>query len=178
MRRSEGHPAVETFGTARLLAERLREEGHLPELRRMHRDPRVMSTLGGLRSDEETTRYLRNNLDHWDAYGYGIWAFRGRKDGRFVGRAGLRNTHVGGEDEVELAYALAAHYWNRGLATEMAKALLKVAFEDLDLTEIICFTLPTNLASRRVMEKAGFAYERDVVHVGQPHVLYRTSATG
>lgn len=46
---------TETFRTDRLLAERLREE-HLGEIRRMHQDPRVMATLGGLRSDEETAR--------------------------------------------------------------------------------------------------------------------------
>ena len=172
-----GHQPLETFETGRLLAERLREE-HLPEIQRMHSDPRVMATLGGLRSDEETASYLRDNLDHWDRYGYGIWAFRNKTDGRFVGRAGLRNTRVGGEDEVELAYALVADYWNKGLATEMARAILKVAFEDLGLIDVVCFTLPANRASRRVMEKAGFEYERDVVHAGSPHVLYRITANG
>ncbi|HEX2181034.1 MAG TPA: GNAT family N-acetyltransferase [Rubrobacteraceae bacterium] len=177
MPRSYGRRPVESLRTDRLLAERLREE-HLPEIRGMHRDPRVMATLGGLRSDEETARYLRDNLDHWDRYGYGIWAFRNRADGRFVGRSGLRNTHVGGEYEVELAYALAPDYWNRGLATEMARASLEVAFEDLGLADVVCLTLPTNRASQRVMEKAGFEYERDVVHVGLPHVLYRITAAG
>lgn len=171
------HRPAETLETGRLLAERLREE-HLPEIQRMHRDPRVMATLGGLRSDEESARYLRDNLDHWDRYGYGIWVFRNKTDGRFVGRAGLRNTHVGGEDEVELAYALVADYWNKGLATEMARAILKVAFEDLGLIDVVCFTLPANRASRHVMEKAGFEYERDVVHAGSPHVLYRITAKG
>ena len=46
---------TETFRTERLLAERPREE-HLGEIRRMHHDPRVMATLGGLRSDEQTAR--------------------------------------------------------------------------------------------------------------------------
>jgi ribosomal-protein-alanine N-acetyltransferase len=131
-----------------------------------------MATLGGLHSDEETANYLRDNLDHWDRYGYGMWVFRDRADGRFVGRAGLRNTRVGGNDEVELAYALVAEYWGRGLAKET----LKLAFERLDLEGIVCFTLPTNLASRRVMAKVGFEYERDVVHAGSPHVLYRIKA--
>ena len=168
---------TETFRTDRLLAERLRDE-HLGEIRRMHQDPRVMVTLGGLRSDEETARYLRDNLDHWDRYGYGIWAFTDRTNGRFVGRAGLRNTRIGGNEEIELAYALAADYWNRGLATEMAREILQIAFERLGLTDIVSFTLPTNLASRRVMEKAGFEYERDVLHAGVPHVLYRVTAAG
>ena len=168
-----GHQPVETFEADRLLAERLREE-RLPEIQRMHRDPRVMATLGGLRSDEESARYLRDNLDHWHRYGYGIWAFRNKTDGRFVGRAGPRNSHVGGEDEVELAYALVPDIWNKGLA----RVILKVAFEDLGLIDVVCFTLPASRASRRVMEKAGFEYERDVVHAGSPHVLYRITAKG
>ena len=40
---------------------------------------------------------------------------------------------------------------------------------------MIAYTLPDNLASRRVMEKAGFAYEREIQWVGMPHVLYRRS---
>jgi [ribosomal protein S5]-alanine N-acetyltransferase len=104
--------------------------------------------------------------------------FREGTSGRFVGRAGLRNTRVGGGDEVELAYALVAEYWNRGLATEMARAILGLAFERLGVTDLVCFTLPTNLASRRVMEKAGFTYEREVMHAGLPHVLYRITARG
>jgi [ribosomal protein S5]-alanine N-acetyltransferase len=37
----------------------------------------------------------------------------------------------------------------------------------------VAFTLPDNVASRRVMEKVGFRYEREVEHVDLPHVLYR-----
>ena len=167
--------SVDAFRTDRLLAERLREE-HIGEIQRIHLDPNVMATLGGLRSDEESAHYLRDNLDHWYRYGYGMWVFRDRAHGRFVGRAGLRNTHVGGNDEVELAYALMADYWGRGLATEIATEILKLAFVRLDLDDIVCFTLPTNRASQRVMKKAGFEYERDVVHAGTPHVLYRVNA--
>ena len=172
------------FRTERLIAERLRAD-HFDELRRMRRDPRVMATLapagakdGGILYDEETRRFLRRHLDHWDRHGYGLWAFRDRADGRFVGRAGLYNTHVGGNEEVELAYALVAEYWGKGLATEMARAILAVAFEKLGMTDLVCFTLTTNRASQRVMEKAGFEYERDVVHAGLPHVLYRITASG
>jgi [ribosomal protein S5]-alanine N-acetyltransferase len=173
---------LETFSTDRLIAERLRDE-HFDELRRMHRDPRVMATLapagapnGGVLSDEETRRFLRRHLDHWERYGYGLWVFRDKANGRFVGRAGLYNTHVGGNDEVELAYALVAECWNRGLATEMARAILRVALEQLQMTDLVCLTLTTNRPSRRVMEKVGFEYERDVIHAGLPHVLYRMTA--
>lgn len=150
----------------------------------MHCDPRIMATLapagvpnGGVLSDEETRRFLPRHLDHWDRHGYGLWVFRDKADGRFVGRAGLHNTRVGGEDGVELAYALMAEFWGRGIATEMAGAILMVAFEQLGIAELVCFTLTTNRASQRVMEKVGFKYERDIVHAGLPHVLYRIAAS-
>jgi [ribosomal protein S5]-alanine N-acetyltransferase len=164
--------SIHTFCTDRLLAERLRLEG-LDELRRMHHDPRVMATLGGVRSDDQTQQFLHDNLRHWDRHGYGLWMFRAKTDGQFVGRGGLRNVHVGGNDEVELAYALMATFWGSGLATEMAEAILTVAFTQLDLTDIVAFTLVTNQASRRVMEKVGCTFERDIIHASLPHVLYR-----
>ena len=37
----------------------------------------------------------------------------------------------------------------------------------------MALTLPHNAASRRVMEKVGFGYDRDIVHAGLAHVLYR-----
>jgi ribosomal-protein-alanine N-acetyltransferase len=164
--------SIITFRTDRLIAERLHVED-LDELCRMHHDPRVMATLGGLRSDDQTQQFLRENLRHWDRHGYGLWMFRVKADGRFVGRGGLRHVHVGGNDEVELAYALMASFWGSGLATEMAGAILTVAFEHLGLADVVAFTLTTNQASRRVMEKVGCQFEREIVHAGLPHVLYR-----
>jgi ribosomal-protein-alanine N-acetyltransferase len=99
--------------------------------------------------------------------------FRTKADSRVVGRGGLRHVHVGGHDAVEIAYALMADFWGRGLATEMAEAILTVAFEHLGRADIVAFTLPTNRASRRVMEKVGCTCERTIVHAGLPHVLYR-----
>ena len=60
-----------------------------------------------------------------------------------------------------------------GLATELAFTAVDVGFEALELERLIAFTLPHNIASRRVMEKAGFTYEREIVHATLPHVLYR-----
>jgi RimJ/RimL family protein N-acetyltransferase len=64
-------------------------------------------------------------------------------------------------------------FWGLGLATEIAQASLKIGFERLNLSTIVCFTLPTNRASQRVMAKAGFQYERNISHANLPHVFYR-----
>jgi [ribosomal protein S5]-alanine N-acetyltransferase len=48
----------------------------------------------------------------------------------------------------------------------------------MGLGTVISYTLPGNLASRRVMEKLGFSYEREIVHYDLPHVLYRLQSPG
>lgn len=102
-----------------------------------------------------------------------FWVFYAQDSLNFIGRAGLRRVDIEGNSEIEIAYALLSSYWGRGLATEMAEAIVDVALNRLNLREIVAFTRPDNYASIRVMEKISFIYERDIVHAGLPHVLYR-----
>lgn len=90
-----------------------------------------------------------------------------------MGGAALRRVVIEGREEVELGYRVAAAWWGHGIATETASALVGVARDRLGLEEIVAFTLPSNLASRRVMEKVGFTYERDIEWAALRHVLYR-----
>ncbi|HWY86280.1 MAG TPA: GNAT family N-acetyltransferase, partial [Gemmataceae bacterium] len=80
-------------------------------------------------------------------------------------------------DEIELGYGLLTEFWGQGLATELAAASVRAAFDALKVPEIVSFALPTNKASRRVMEKVGFQYEKEVVWADLPHVLYRLRTT-
>lgn len=115
----------------------------------------------------------RRLLGCWDRDGFGWWVARNRTDGRFAGRGGLRRMRVLDRDEIELGYGFVPEFWGRGMATELATASVQVGFGFLGAKEIVTFTLPTNLASRRVMQKAGFQYDRDFEYLKLPHVLYR-----
>ena len=118
----------------------------------------------------------RAELDHWQQHGFGLWVFHRKKDGQFIGRAGLKTYQIDGKDIIGLAYAVMPDYWNRGFATEMAQASLDVGFGHLGFPEIGSWTLPDNLASQRVMEKLGFRYERDFEFAGLLHRFYRLVA--
>jgi RimJ/RimL family protein N-acetyltransferase len=142
------------------------------------RDERVMRTLGGVRTDDEMRAAHARNLSHWQCHGFGLWSFCDRA-GDFVGRGGLRLFLVDGRAELELAYVLRAEHWGRGYATEIARASVEAGFAELRAESIVAFTLPGNTASRRVMEKAGFGYERDFDHAPWGmHVLYRIRRGG
>ena len=97
----------------------------------------------------------------------------GAAGGGIVGRAILRHLDVDGEDEVEVGYSLVPESWGRGLATEIAAACLAHARDALKLATVVAVTLPANARSRRVLEKIRMTYDRDWLHGGRPHVLYR-----
>ena len=103
-----------------------------------------------------------------------------RVDRGRVGRAdrprGPKRAHIAGRDEVEIGWTVMPERWNQGYATELGAASLAIAFGPLGLADVVSFTLPRNWASRRVMEKLGFAYERQTDYKGWPHVLYRKPA--
>ena len=167
--------ALDSFSTPRMLAERL-TPAHLPELRRMDQDERVMAHVGGVRGEADTLAYMERNLAHWATYGFGMWILSDRAQGDLIGRGVVRHLDVEGVDEVEVGYGFYPEYWGRGLATEIARACVEIGLTRLRLPSLVAIALTTHPASQRVMEKAGLAYEREIVYEGLPHVLFRTTA--
>jgi [ribosomal protein S5]-alanine N-acetyltransferase len=172
------HPGLERVETQRLILERLRAE-HADELPRLLSDPRVARTLsagGRPPSDAEIRQALVNKNAHWERLGFGLWLVRDRDSGQMLGQGGLQSSFIEGANEIEVAWAIIPERWGQGLATELANAAIDAAFGELALPEIVAFALPDNHASRRVMEKTRFVFERRVIHAGLEHVLYRRLA--
>jgi RimJ/RimL family protein N-acetyltransferase len=147
------------------------------ELHPLMADPRVAAWLWpeGPPTPAEVRSLLVRDADHWKRHRWGPWLVRDTATGAAVGRVGLKGTEVGGREEVEVAWMIAADRWGEGLATEIAAEAVRVAFAILALADLVAFTLVENAPSRRVMDHLGFAYERDIEHAGLPHVLYRLS---
>jgi [ribosomal protein S5]-alanine N-acetyltransferase len=169
---------IERLETPRMVCERMRSE-HVPELLRLLLDPRVSRWLwpgGEPPTERDVVDLIGEKEVHWDRYGFGMWLMRDAATGKMVGRGGLQWTYVAELNEVEVGWAVVPERWGQGLATELARASVEVGFGTIGMREIVAFALPENAASRRVMERTGFAYERDIVHASLPHVLYRQSA--
>jgi ribosomal-protein-alanine N-acetyltransferase len=113
---------------------------------------------------ERAERVLKYFGEHWQKHGFGDWAVTDKADGQLIGHCGLNFVPEAGEVEVE--YALAKAYWGRGIATEAARASLRYAFETLKLERVIALADPKNIASWRVMEKAGLTYQKEVFFFG------------
>jgi len=152
--------------------ERLGPE-HAAALAPILADPRVAATMGGVPTAEEVAAQLRSAAQGWERNGFGYWMFLDAATGAPVARGGLSRAEFDAQAEVEIGWTVAPERWGEGLATELGAAALEVASQ-FGLDDIVAFTLPHNTASRRVMEKLGFAYEKTAPYktYGE-HVLYR-----
>jgi RimJ/RimL family protein N-acetyltransferase len=82
-------------------------------------------------------------------------------DGELVGAIGLR-THAA-HRRAELGYWIGVPFWNEGYCTEAAIAVIRYGFEGLNLHKITSRYMAGNLASERVMVKAGMRKEGELI---------------
>ena len=121
----------------------------------LYQDPDVTRYLGGVKSRAQTEAMLDTRiLRYYDEHpGLGIWMTIERATGE---RAGFHLlNHIRGESIIQVGYALARPAWGKGYATEMATAVLRYGFADLELPRIAGMTSRENHASQRVLLKIG-----------------------
>ena len=58
-----------------------------------------------------------------------------------------------------LGYYVAEEYWGKGIMTEAVKQICECVFDKSDIIRIYAEPFAYNIASCRVLEKAGFQYE-------------------
>lgn len=162
---------LDRFATPRLTATRLSRQD-LPDLVALHLDPQVSRFIGGVRTAASTKDYLERNLRHWDDHGFGLWTLR-THEGAFAGRAGLRWIEVDGAAELEIAYTFATIHWGRGLASEVAAALVDIWNEGGFGDGLVGVVTKGHDASERVLIKTGFVFERETVCDGEPCSIFR-----
>src|SRR5215467_2611377 len=168
------------LATERLVLRRWRPADWHP-FAELNADARVMEYFPGVLSREESDALAKHIDGHFERHGFGLWAVEIPRVAPFAGFIGLSVPRFAAHFTpcVEVGWRLAAAYWGCGYATEGARAALVFGFEELDLREIVSFTVPENLRSRGVMEKTGMTRNPadDFDHPGvsgrSRHVLYR-----
>jgi len=171
--------------TRRLVLREWREEDAEP-FAAMSADPAVMQYLVPFPDRAAMDAWVAAARTHWREHGFGQSVVELPGEAPFIGVVGLSRVRFAlpFAPAVEAAWRLARPYWGRGYAYEAARAAIDDGFGRLGLDEIVAFTVPANLASRRVMEELGmtrdpaedFDFEHPRLPPGHPlrrHVLYR-----
>jgi RimJ/RimL family protein N-acetyltransferase len=179
-------PPPRELDTDRLRLRRWRPSDREP-FAALNADVRVMEHLPAALGREESDRLAARCEAHFDQHGFGLWAVEIPGVASFAGFLGLSIPSFEAHFTpcVEIGWRLAAEYWGRGYATEGARAVLSFGFHTLKLGEVVSFTVPGNVRSRRVMERIGMTCNPadDFDHPGlshesgpRRHVLYRMTS--
>ena len=121
----------------------------------LYADPDVTRYIGGVRTRERTEEMLAGRiLKYYEEHpGLGIWMTVERATGTPAGFHLLN--HIQGETIIQVGFTLAKAAWGRGIGTEMATAVLRYGFTDLQLPRIVGMASLANVASQNVLTKIG-----------------------
>ena len=178
------HPAMAElieFETERL---RLRQwqESDFGSFAALNADPQVMEYFPEPLSSQASIEMAEKIGSLIEQRGWGFWAVEVKAAEPFIGFCGLHvpTATLPFSPCVEIGWRLSSAHWGKGYASEAARGSLNVAFQQLELSEIVSFTTVGNQRSRRVMERIGMKYSGKFEHPSlpensllRPHVLYR-----
>jgi RimJ/RimL family protein N-acetyltransferase len=146
-------------------------------LLRMESDPEVLRHVGRkpLPDAEAYRGHIRSALLRWygEPGGHGAWAVLEKSTGEFIGGCSLKPALAArdaaamgyGPDEVAVGYGLRRSSWGKGLATELARGLVRRAFDKLGAARLVASVSAANVRSIRVLEKAGLERENGLFWV-------------
>jgi RimJ/RimL family protein N-acetyltransferase len=173
IRRSESKLFPHSIETQRMRLSRW-QPADAVAFRPIAQDPLVMRFVnnGEPWSDAKVREFIARQMKHAKSNGFCFWKIQRKPDGRLIGLCGLQALRLGSRWEVEIGWWLTPPNWGRGLASEAASAVMTEALKDLSINRIVAIAIPENRASRRIMQKIGMRYERNVLHRGFDVVLY------
>ena len=121
-------------------------------------DDEIMRYIRPAKSRADSDHFFREVLQAYREYPlFGRWAVDERETGRFVGSFAI--IPVIGMKEMQLGYSLLKQDWGRGFATELTEGGIDYFFRVTDSERIYGITEAPNIASQRVLLKAGFVFE-------------------
>lgn len=149
--------------TERLVLRRF-TTGDVDNLAALDADPDVMRFVnGGIPTSREEieNEFLPAFLGYYQRYqAFGFWAAIEKSTGGFLGWFHFRPREGSAPDQVELGYRLRTSAWGKGYATEGSCALIRKGFTESGVQRVTAEAMAANMASRRVMEKAGLTLVR------------------
>jgi len=150
--------------------------------------------FASLNVDEEVMRYFPKTLNydqtyemverirlHFENHGFGLYAVEKKDTNEFIGFTGFS---IPAFDSfftpcIEIGWRFKKEEWNKGFATEAAKACLDFGFKKLNFDKVVSFTAIVNTRSENVMKRIGMTktgeFNHPKIDTGSPlcrHLLY------
>jgi RimJ/RimL family protein N-acetyltransferase len=107
-------------------------------------------------SISDSDAHIEQSLVKWESGSAYTWFLFSRATDELIGSIAARPNG----NEVELGYVLAKKFWGRGLMLEAILAIVDWAFSRPTVTTVLALCDVDNVASARLLEKAGFRLEQ------------------
>lgn len=105
----------------------------------------------------ESQESIEKILSRYDGENGYTWAIALREDDSIIGRVDLLRFDEEGSS-CSFAYMIGEKFWGKGFGTETLRAIFVFAFGKLDIHKIVADHMSENVASGKVMQKAGMHY--------------------
>jgi RimJ/RimL family protein N-acetyltransferase len=153
--------------TERLILRSFREED-LDLMAPLMADAKFMQYSLGVYDRDQTAAFV-DKVISWERAGKpSLLAVELKPERPLLGYCGFFHHPTEFPGEVEIGYRLHPAYRNRGLITEAAHAVRDYAFRKLKLARVISLIHPANIPSRRIAEKMGMTFEKEITFRGFP----------
>ena len=135
-------------------------EGDVDAFYAIYSNPEVMRywSTPPLANREAAVNLINKIQEDWQRRVILKWGIARRTDDQLIGSVTLFNLDFN-HRRAEIGYALGRAHWGKGYMNEALMALLKYAFEVLDLHRIEADVDPRNAASIKTLERLGFQRE-------------------
>ena len=168
-----------TIANTRRLIIRELTVADIPDLYPIYKDPEVAKFIDDIDDYKEMemakqAAYIRNV---YNFYGYGLWGVFSKTSNGLIGRCGIENHVVDGQDEIMLSYLLDSNHWGYGYALECCRAVFQYAYHALDIDNIVAVIDKENVRSLRTAKNLGMKPEKDLIYKNRDAVLYRIHLT-
>jgi len=107
-------------------------------------------------SRSETEEFVKYALKKREYGQPGVYAIFHKKHNKMIGTIEI---HSFREHKAEIGFVLNPSYWNKGIMTEAAKAIIIYGFEILNLSRLAYCYFLFNERSKRVCDKLEFTFE-------------------
>lgn len=148
----------------------------------LYAEPGMTDYIEPLYPWEQELEYEKAYIDNmYRLYEYGMWVVIEKDTGKLIGRAGLEHREYPKEErleetdkdmELEMGYAIGTAYQRKGYATEVCRAIIAYAGQNLDYPRINCLIEKENTASIRFIESIGFTFVGESKAAGTTMLRY------
>jgi len=150
-------------------------------------DPEVVEYICDVTTEAEIRKEMSDAIKRGGNGGIGIWCISHLRTREKLGEAYLLPLPIDEDDndfslvvmgqmpdaEIEIGYFLKPGAWGRGYATEVCKRLLRFAFQEVPLNEVVTTVDEHNVASKKVLEKSGLIDRGRMRCYGKDSPIYR-----